>query len=460
MIEATKNNKIVFAASITLCITIFIYDTFSPTGWSEWSFYLIPLFIVSFSYSSIHLIIISFLSTIFIILGILFYPRAANLDISIFIRMIGIIFYWLLTYQFIKRNRVSEALRQSESRYHLLFDRNPKPLFVYELSTLKILESNRTALDSYGYSKEELLKMKITDLHEDTNKYSYTRHYANTSDEVITINECRHKRKDGKIIECDITSLKLRYGNSDARLVLVIDVTDLKHTQDHLRQSLEEKEILLKEVHHRVKNNMQTVSSLLNIQSRYIKDPAALEYFRQNQHRIQVMSLIHEKLYRTDNLNSIDFGQYIHQLSSGILQTYNTNSGKINLKLNIKDIFLNIDLGIPCGLIINELMTNSLKYAFPKKREGHIYITFNKDTVNGYILNYKDDGIGFPKNFDISKSKTLGLILVKTLTQQLHGNLKINNTSGIEYTITFHDIPEKKDSNDLLYLRQRNVKTV
>jgi two-component sensor histidine kinase len=214
-----------------------------------------------------------------------------------------------------------------------------------------------------------------------------------------------------------------------------------KKAEEQIKKDLEEKNILLQEVHHRVKNNMQIVSSLLKLQSSHIKDKRALELFQNSQDRVKTMSLIHDALYRSKDLASIDFADYVRKLTTQIFISYGANSNFIKLKIDIKDILLDISTSIPCGLIINELVSNSLKYAFPKGK-GEIIISFTyKDQVN--TLCVKDNGIGISGKINLEDSPTLGLKLVNSLTKQLDGTLKLEKVKGASFKITFKKIELK-----------------
>ena len=225
------------------------------------------------------------------------------------------------------------------------------------------------------------------------------------------------------------------------------DITEQRRAEDKIRKSLEEKEVLLKEIHHRVKNNMQIVSSLLDHQTQYIKDKNVIEIFAESQNRIASMALVHEKLYQSKDLAKIDFHDYINDLVANLFQSYVENSGKIKLNMNIENIQLDIDLAIPCGLIINELVTNSLKYAFPDGRNGEIKIVFRKTDENMLELVISDNGIGIPLDLDFRKTGSLGLHLVTILAEnQLHGKINLNRNEGTEFRIEF----KGKNDNSLL----------
>jgi PAS domain S-box-containing protein len=216
------------------------------------------------------------------------------------------------------------------------------------------------------------------------------------------------------------------------------NITDRVHHEEKVNQSLKEKEVLLKEVHHRVKNNMQVISSILNLQSSYVTDQYALSLLKESQNRIKTMAYIHESLYQNKTFTSINFSDYISTLSSNILQSYAASSQKVKLELDIQKIILNLDTSIPAGLIINELVTNSIKHAFTGSNEGIIYINLHtKDNV--LFLEVSDNGKGFPKDIDFKNTNSLGLQLVNTLVEQLNGKLELNDNKdgGTSFYINF-----------------------
>jgi len=215
------------------------------------------------------------------------------------------------------------------------------------------------------------------------------------------------------------------------------DVTEKKFVEEKIRQSLKEKEVLLKEVHHRVKNNLQVISSILNLQSSYVKDPGTLNILKESQNRIKSMAFIHESLYQTKDFSSINFSEYVINLSQNLIQSYANFENEIKLNLDIQNVFLNLDLAIPCGLIINEIISNALKYAFvDKKDDCEITIRMVLDNES-LVLFIADNGIGLPKEIDYRNTQSLGLQLVVTLTDQLNGSIEMNSDNGTQYTIIF-----------------------
>jgi two-component sensor histidine kinase len=220
-------------------------------------------------------------------------------------------------------------------------------------------------------------------------------------------------------------------------MAIVRDVTERKQAEKQIKASLKEKEVLLKEIHHRVKNNLQIISSLLKLQSRSIKDEQTLAMFNESQSRIRTMALIHESLYQSNDLSRINFAEYIQKLVANLLRSYEINSSAIKPVINVDNVLLEIDVAVPCGLIINELVSNSLKYAFPSGKEGKIQVDFYSENERNFTLTVSDNGVGLPKNLNILETKTLGLQLVNNLVDQLEGTVKNNIDGGTEFRITF-----------------------
>jgi two-component sensor histidine kinase len=181
---------------------------------------------------------------------------------------------------------------------------------------------------------------------------------------------------------------------------------------------------------------MQVISSILNLQSSYVNDAYAFNLLKECQNRVKTMAFIHESLYQTKNFESVNFSEYITTLSKNLVHTYALNSKNIKLLLTLDELQLDIDLSIPCGLIINEIISNSLKYAFPDNRDGIIFVTLKK-MHNLVLIEVGDNGVGIPADIDIKQTKTLGLQLVDTLTEQINGKLVINRTKGTKFSIEF-----------------------
>jgi two-component system, sensor histidine kinase PdtaS len=249
--------------------------------------------------------------------------------------------------------------------------------------------------------------------------------------------EAEGRRKDGSIFPVELNVGEVNFGERRIFTLILRDITERKREEEKIRASLREKEILLKEIHHRVKNNLQIISSLLNLQSAHIRDPRALEVFKEGQGRVRSMALIHEKLYQSDDLARVDFSEYMRNLAAYLFRSYEVHAGAVRLNVEAEDVLLGVDTAIPCGLIINELVSNSLKHAFPGGGGGSINIRLRPAGAERLTLTVADDGVGLPEGFDVRATPSLGLQLVNTLARQLGGDVLVGDCAGAEFSITF-----------------------
>jgi PAS domain S-box-containing protein len=218
------------------------------------------------------------------------------------------------------------------------------------------------------------------------------------------------------------------------------EIAERRKAEDKLQKSLDEKEVLLKEIHHRVKNNMTVITSLLQLQSGHIEDEKYKDVFNNSINRIRSMALIHEKLYKSKDLSKINFNDYLEDMINSMFMSYGLTSSKVVLKTDVKDVALGIDTAIPCGLIINELVSNSLKYAFPKDRAGEIKVSLCRNDKGEVEMRVRDNGIGMPEDFDFTMTDTLGLSLVNALVRQLQGKIELHREKGAGFIISFKPI--------------------
>jgi two-component sensor histidine kinase len=216
------------------------------------------------------------------------------------------------------------------------------------------------------------------------------------------------------------------------------DISEKKKSSMEIVDSLKEKEVLLKEIHHRVKNNLQIISSILNLQSAFVSDENTLGILHESRNRIRSVAIIHETLYKSEVFSSINFSDYIEDLCKNLIASYQI-SGNVKLELDIEPVHMILDQAIPCGLLINEIITNSLKYAWKERQEGIIKVSLcQKDqTVE---LSVSDNGSGLPGDFSNMNTETLGLQLIATLTEQLEGSLEVSNKNGTKYLLKFDNI--------------------
>ncbi|MGD0235319.1 MAG: histidine kinase dimerization/phosphoacceptor domain -containing protein [Syntrophorhabdales bacterium] len=341
-----------------------------------------------------------------------------------------------------------KALRESEERFRNVFTQSPIGIQIYDLQG-RLIEMNDSCMQILGVSGvEEARKFKLfeeplmtEEIREKIENCQTVRFEAQFDFGALKERALMDTTRSGNCyLDCLVSSLGGEDDEDHRLLVLMQDVTERRVAEERIRLSLKEKEVLLKEVHHRVKNNLQIISSLLNLQSKYIKDDQALEMFKESRNRIRSMTLIHEKLYRSKDLANIDVAEYIQNLSSNLFRSY--SAGRVSLKTQVDDILLGIDTAIPCGLIINELVSNSLKHAFPEK-QGEIFVDLHRDDGR-FTLIVRDNGVGLPESVDFRNTDSLGLQLVCTLTDQLDGAIELNRIGGTEFKITFGEIKYKE----------------
>jgi PAS domain S-box-containing protein len=294
----------------------------------------------------------------------------------------------------------------------------------------------------FGYkSKQEFLSVDVSLLyHDPKGRISFQKKMLREG--FVKNEEVLLKKKDGAPFLGSVCAVTVRDEKGKIRYFdgIVEDITERKEAEDMLKTSLMEKELLLREIHHRVKNNLQIISSLLNLQSRHVKDESALDMFHESRNRVRSMALVHEKLYRSDDLANVDFREYIRSLGRHLLMSYGINSTAIDLDVSVSDVFLDINTSIPCGLIINELISNSLKHAFSGREQGKIRVVLRSEKNGKFKLLVSDDGVGLPKDLDVTQTESLGLQLVTMLVEQLQGTLNLDNNKGASFEIVFEKL--------------------
>jgi len=263
-------------------------------------------------------------------------------------------------------------------------------------------------------------------------------------DQPFGIPDCSGEKTEIDIYRTDHSSgvgemyvMNTKWQDEPAYLVSIRDITERQKAEEKIKASLREKELLLKEIHHRVKNNLAVISSLLSMQSREAKESETQILLKESQNRIKSMALIHEKLYKTEDLSKIDFGDYIQSLADHLLETYRLDLSFINTEVKAENIFFGIDTAIPLGLMINELISNCFKHAFVDQAQARICITMHKYNSEFFKLIVKDNGVGFPEKFDINQQKSLGMTIIKALVEQLRGEIKVINNQGTEVQVKF-----------------------
>ncbi len=313
----------------------------------------------------------------------------------------------------------------------------------------KILAWNRGAERMYGFTEAEAVGMNVSRIVPEDRRQEaleiIARAKAGTPVESLETNRVT---KDGRVLDVWITVTKLVdvNGNIVAVATTERDVTEQKKMMRELEQALREKEFLIKEIHHRVKNNLLVIQSLLRLPLKHIRDEEAREYFRESSNRVKSMSMIHERLYRTHDFSSINVAEYVYSLGRMLLDSYKVGENRVRLEFSIPDIPLDVDKMIPCGLILNELVTNALKHAFPDGRAGTIRIEFRKRPDDEYLLVVRDNGVGLPADLDIHRTKSLGMQIVTSLVKQLNGSIELLRDRGTEFRIKFKNGKRELDT--------------
>ena len=343
-----------------------------------------------------------------------------------------------ITEQERSRQETVEAERQLRL---LAFTLNcAKDAFVITDLKNSVLYINQAFTDTYGYSEEEIFGKDVMIIRSASVPAELSDRIRQGTRASGWSGEIMNRRKNGDEFPVELWTSTVRndQGEPVALVGVAREITERRRTEDQIKASLAEKEVLLKEIHHRVKNNLQIITSLLSLQSGKVNLPEMQSVLRESQTRVKSMALVHEELYQSDNFSRVDFADYIQRLSTNLFHTYQTGPVAISLVVDVQELFLTVDAAIPCGLVVNELVSNALKHAFPDGREGTVTIRLRAEGPV-YVLAVSDDGVGLPEDVDPSTTESLGLQLVDTLTRQLGGSLRIRRGNGTQFEIAFAD---------------------
>ena len=361
-----------------------------------------------------------------------------------------------------ERRKAEEALRESEERFRQLAENVQDVFWLISPDMNQLFYLSPTYEKIWGHPRHFVCEQPskwIETVHPEDRK-AVTRSFAQTLKGNSTSLEYRIVRADGTVrwIWDRAFPIKNELGKIYRVARICEEIGNRKEAEDRIRASLREKEILIKEIHHRVKNNMQVIGSMLELQAQYIDEPETIELFQESQNRISSMALIHEQLYQYPTLDRIEFSEYLKSLVNNLLQSSGCPEDRIQVQFEVQSITLNIETSIPCGLIVNELVSNSLKYAFPQNQSennlGKIRIIFYADKAESIIdegksaqllLAIADNGVGMPEDFDLETTETLGLRLVRMLVRQLDGTLLVNSSrNGTNFQIKFSELKYRR----------------
>jgi PAS domain S-box-containing protein len=339
-----------------------------------------------------------------------------------------------------KRKEAELEIIHNRDLREVIFNESADAIFLVDSQTKLTIDCNCRAVKLFeASSKNELLGIE---------SHSLQKNLFNNEETQIIIDDLINKRfwsgeleyvtRKGNYFWGNLAIKVINVAGRGMSLIRVTDISERKKRTEQIRHSLEEKETLLKEIHHRVKNNLQIISSLLRMQSRRRLDEGTLVLFQESQNRVQSMALIHEQLYQSPDLSQIDFGEYIGKLTDNLFRSYGVSQRKIAISIETNGIKLALDTAIPCGLLINELVSNSLKYAFPDDKKGKINIQLKSINDASITLTVSDNGIGIPDTLNWQNSKSLGLRIVDSLTRQLKGNIILKSNYGTTFDVTFY----------------------
>lgn len=335
-------------------------------------------------------------------------------------------------------NRTIASLSTSKEQYKSLIQQSP--ISVCVLKKGKIILANSACnellhigcteqIDGSSFLRFVSPENRSSFLDKITRSIEYSGHWSRFEEEII--------RDDKTAIVAEITGTEIVFDNEPVTLILISDITDKKRQEERILSDLQEKDVLLREVYHRVKNNMQIIWSLLSMQAKMVDDKTVKGYFTDSQNRVKSLALVHELLYKTDNLREVQYGQYLEQFTSYLSDAYNLNRNRVRVMIEAGDESMTLAKAVPCSLILNELITNSLKYAFKPDEGGSISIIFQiSDDHKYYIIEYRDTGSGIPESVQ-EENNTLGMRLIYGLARQLNGDVSYENDCGVHYVITF-----------------------
>jgi len=340
-----------------------------------------------------------------------------------------------------RHHKIEQALRKSEERFRQVVESAPNAMVM--VNTRGLIEMVNTQTERvFGYDRSELLGQSVEILLPErfAGHHPVLRGSFYAAPRPRPMGEGRDlfaRRKDGSEFPVEIGLNPLETEEGTMVLSAIVDISDRKREEERIRIALKEKDMLLGEIHHRVKNNLQVINSLLDLQSARMKDGPALDMLRDSQNRIRSMAMIHQTLYQSKDFAQVDFAKFLDSLVPMLVSSYGVDPNQIGLFMDASEVLLPLNAAIPCGLIVNELVSNVLKHAFPSGRGGEIRIVLGSDPDGTASLSVTDDGVGIPEEVDLERTETLGFQLVTHLVDQLGGTLTISRSDPTSFTLRF-----------------------
>lgn len=350
------------------------------------------------------------------------------------------------TVQDITEQKLSEiVLQEREEWFRALFEGAPDAIFLADPETGIVINANPAAEKLLQKPLRDIIGCHQKDLHPERIDAKAREIFEKHSQEGGPTQpmELLVLQSDGTEVSVEIRAHTFQVQGKPVVMGTFRDLTDWKRMEEKILKSLSEKEILLQEIHHRVKNNMALISALLRLQGRCIDNEFLHRVFQESQNRIQSMALVHEKLYRTQDFTDINFREYVMDLVRHIFQSYGKACGEIALKMEIDEVSLGIDTMIPCGLILNEMVTNSVKHAFDQIPQPEIQIMCKAKEESVHLV-YRDNGKGIPEDIDFPSPSSLGLQILDMLTRQLRGTIELKRSPGTEFDISFRFLETRR----------------
>jgi len=347
-----------------------------------------------------------------------------------------------LAWDVISAKQAEQSLKESEARYRTIFESVQDAIFI-ETPDGRILDINQRACDMFGYTRAEFLTKTVFDLLPsgvNPLNINVNEPGGGLSDGLV---EAWNMRANGEIFPTEITLCRQDLDGQPALLVSLRDITRRKQAEQTLQAALRDKEVLLRELYHRTKNNMQVISALLNMEADRSPEEGLKKALRDMDTRIISMSLVHEKLYESKNLARIEMKDYISNLAALLMESYQVKPEKVRLAITAAPISVPIESAIPCGLLINEILSNSLKHAFPGERTGEIKISLTRPEQSQVLLEISDDGVGLPNGSDLGSKKSLGMRIIQGIaSHQLRARVELDASQGVCWRIWFPHLSE------------------